>query len=200
MAHAMSTNTNSEQHHWLDIFFGLVVSPIKTFNFISNPVLYSPGLDALLGAMLIVIVAAAADSCVSINSFVTEELISEVTSSIVSDLFCWIVLATFARLLAAAMKVNTSIRSCLIVTGWSFVPLLLKAPAACFSNVTILGDILSMAVSFWFLALLLFAFDSLLKLGKLKTLAFVLLLPPCLFFSYLVAIVFANRFILDGFF
>jgi len=187
-------------HHWLDIFFGILVNPIKTFAVISNPDLYSPQLTALLSSMLVVIIAALADSCIAINSFVSAELILDVVSSLFSNLFFWLVLTIFARLLAAAMKVRISTRSCLIVSGWAFVPLMFKAPAACFSNVTILGDCLSLIISFWFLALVLFAFDSLLKLGKLKTLAFMLFLPPCLFFSYFIAMIFANKFIFDGFF
>ena len=189
-----------DQPHWLDIFFGLLVSPIKTFKIISNPDLYLPQLSALLSSMLVVLIAGLADGCPTISSFGLDKLIPDVIASILSDLFFWLALAVLARILAAAMRVNISMRSCLIVTGWAFVPLVLKAPATCFSTVTILGDIFSLVVSLWFLVLVLFAFDSLLKLGKLKTLAFVLFLPPCLFFSYLVAIAFANKFIFDGFF
>jgi Yip1 domain len=186
--------------HWLDIFFGLLISPIKTFNAISNPDLYSPHMAALLGSMLVVIICALADSCMSVNHFSSDEWIPDVISLILFDLFFWLVLAVFARLLAAALKVTTSMRSCLIVMGWAFVPLILKAPAACFSNVTMLGDILSLVVSFWFLVLIAFAFDSLFKLGKLKTLAFVFFLPPCLFVSYFVTMALASKFIFDGFF
>jgi hypothetical protein len=191
---------SEDPHSWLDIFYGMLVSPIKTFAIISDPGLYSPQLAALLGSMLTVIISALADNCVAINSSSPDGLILDAISFTLADLFFWLILAIFARLLAAVIKVTVSMRTCLIVTGWAFVPLVFKAPAACFSNVTILGDILSLIVSIWFLVLVLFAFDSLLKLGRLKTLAFILFLPPCLFFSYFVAMIFANKFIFDGFF
>jgi len=200
----MDTQQNSikgeNQDHWLDIFFGIFVNPIRTFNFISDPEIYSASLNALLGSMLAVLTAAVADSCVNLASSAADELISDFLLSVLVDLFAWFVIATFARLLAAVSNKNTSARSCLIVTGWSFIPLILKAPAACLSNVSIFGDFISVAISLWFIVLMLFSFDSLLKFGKLKTLAFVLVLPPCLFFSYVISIIFANKFIIDGFF
>jgi hypothetical protein len=188
------------QHNWLDVFFGILVNPIKTFNFVSSPELYSTSLSALPGSMLAVITAAIADSCISLSSSAAEELISDFLLSVLVDLFAWFVLATFARLLAAVSNIKSSMRSCLIVTGWSFVPLIFKAPAACLSNVSIFGDVLSVVVSLWFIVLVLLSFDSLLKFGKLKTLAFVVVLPPCLFFSYVISIILANKFIIDGFF
>lgn len=74
-------------HHWLDIFYRLLVSPIKTFAIISNPVLYSSDFSAVLGAMLTVVIAALADSCVGITSFSLDGLISNAFLSLLSDLF-----------------------------------------------------------------------------------------------------------------
>ena len=167
---------------WLDICFGILVSPLKTLGVISNPELYAPRLSALIGSMLAVIITALSNSCVGMHSLGSSELAGNTIASILANLFFWLVLAIFLRLLAALINVQASIRSCLIVTGWAFLPLIFKASAACFSNVTPAGDLLSLGISIWFLILLVFAFDSLLKLGRLKTFAFMLFLPPCLFF------------------
>jgi hypothetical protein len=185
-----------DKYGWLDIFYHILVSPVKTFAIINSSRLYSSDFSAIIGAMLAVVVAALADS--GITSLSVDGLFLSFSGSVISDLFFWLTLAMFLRLLAAVMKINAPLRSCLRVTGWSFVPLVLKAPAACFSNVTILGDVLSLIISVWFLVLVLVAFDSLLKLGRLKTLVFILFLPPCLFFSYFVSMIFANKFIFDG--
>ncbi len=191
------TPERSQSIVWLDIFYGMLISPIATLRIIGNPSAYMPHLAALLGTALIVIIAVGAESAVGADSLSIGALGLAAIGSIFSGLFFWLILTTFVRLLAALMGKEVSIRSCFIVTGWAFLPLLFKAPAACFSNVTIFGDVLSLIISGWFLILELFAFDSVLGLGRFKTLAFVLFLPVGLFFTYLLSVVFASIFVLD---
>jgi len=185
---------------WIDIFYGMLISPIQTLNVLSNPALYPPGLSAVLGSILIVVLCALANSatagdCASIN-----DLALNMIGSCLATLFFWLTLALFLRLLAAVMKIETSIRCCFIVTGWSFLPLVFKAMAACFSNATVFGGLLSLSLSLWFLFLELFAFDCVLKLGRFKTLGVILVLPPCLFFAYFISMIFVGVIMTDGFF
>lgn len=185
---------------WLDIFYGILISPMETLKVIGDPSLYPPQLSALLGSLLIVVIAVGAESAVGANSSSIGALAISTFVFILTGLFLWLILAIFLRMLAALMAKEVSLRSCFIVTGWAYLPLLFKAPAACFSNVTIFGDIFSLIFSFWFLLLELFAFDTVLRLGRFKTLAFVLFLPACLFFTYLLSGALASLFVLDCFF
>lgn len=203
--------TNEELKHkdtpitWLDNFLGMLFQPVETLNIMSNPGLLPPNSAELLGSMLIVIICALTNSCVynsallwalRVNTRMSLLLwLANAMFSIMMILFFWLALAVFIRLSAALIKSKVSLRACFLVTGWAFTPLIFKAPAACFSNVTELGEILSIVISVWFFVLVLFAFDSLLKFGRLKALAFMLLLPPCLFLCYCVCLIFASTFI-----
>ena len=186
----------------IDIFSGMLTSPIRILNVLSKPNLYTPGLIPILGAVLLVAISALAESTTgnysaSINSTATT---FHMLGSFIGMMFFWSVLAVFLRLLAALFKEQTSISSCFVVTGWAFVPLVFRAVATCFSHATVFGDIITWCISIWFLLLQLFAFDSVLQLGRFKTLGIILILPPCLFFAYFISMIFAGAIISDGLF
>jgi hypothetical protein len=184
----------------IDIFYGMLMSPIETFKVLSHQ--YSAQLPSLVGPALIVTLAALADAATSFNSSsgAVSAMALSLFGSFIGKMFFWFVLVFFLRLLAAFLKEQTSIRICCLVTGWAFVPIIFKSITTCFSNATELGDILSWCLSIWFLLLQLFAFDSVLKLGRFKTLGVILILPPCLFFAYFICMIFAGVMLSDGFF
>lgn len=185
--------------NWLELFYGILTSPRATLAQLSNRDLSPPGLAALFGAMLVVILSSLACSSNAIDSVSLTGVTGDIVALILGNLFCWAMLAIFVRLLATTKKIPLSLRTGFLVTGWAFVPLTLKAPIACINNVLPLTGAFSLLVSIWFLILELLAFNCLLALGKFKTLVFILFLPPCLFFSYLISMLFANKIIFDAF-
>ncbi len=184
----------------IDVFYGILISPIKTFDALIST--HSAGISSLLGPVMIVFLAALAESTTGINSstIIASAIALNIFCSVIGKLFFWSVLIFFLFLLAAFLKQQASLRSHYLVTGWAFVPLVFKGVATCLSNATELGDTLSWCLSIWFLLLQLFAFDSVLKLGRFKTLGIILILPPCLFFAYFFSMLFAGLMISDAFF
>jgi len=184
----------------LDIFHGVIISPVKAFGMLSRSYPSAPA--TLLSAVLVVSVSSLTDINVGneSSSISTFGIALSILGSFIGKIIFWSVLATFLRLLAALLKQETSIGSCFVVSGWAFTPLIFRAVANCFSNAIVFGDILSCCFAAWFLLLQLFAFDSILKLGRFKTLGVVLIVPPCLFFAYFIAMIFAGAMISDGLF
>ncbi len=196
-----SADTNEQRqpivlNSGIDVFYGMLMSPIRTFNVLSTE--YPTRLSSLVVPILIVTLSALADA--NPSSITVPNIGFNMFGSLVGKMFFWFVLGLFLRLLAAFLKQPTSICSCYLVTGWAFVPLVFKAITTCFSNATEFGDVLSWCLSIWFLLLQLFAFDSVLKLGRFKTLGIILILPPCLFFAYFICMIFAGVMLSEGFF
>ena len=185
---------------WIDIFHGMLISPIRTLNVLNSPNTYMPGFSALLGSGLMVILCALAKGFVGAYDSSPAQVAWNVSGSFLASIIFWLALALFVRLIAAFMRIETSTRCCFIATGWAFVPLIFKSIAACFTNATIFGDVLSGCLSLWFLVLQLFAFDSLLKLGRFKTLGIILILPPLLYFTYFISMIFVGALLCDGLF
>ena len=183
----------------VDIFYSMLLRPIQTLDIQSN--ISSTEKLSLVSPILIIIFTALSDISMSnYSSSVTgTDIAMTVFASLFGKFFFWNVLSLFLYLLAALLKRPANLRACYAVTGWSFVPLLFKAVATCFSNATIFGDLLSCSLSIWFLVLELFAFDSVLRLGRIKTLGLVLILPPCLFFAYFISMIFAATLISNSF-
>ena len=184
----------------IDIFYGMLTSPIQTFNMLSSPIPAS--LSSLLNAVLIVVVAALAESSATshFSALTSSGIALNIIGSFLGKIFFWSALAIFLRLLAALFRQPTSVSTCYTVTGWAFLPLIFRAIASCFSNATAYGDIITLILSIWFLLLQLFAFDSVLKLGRFKTLGIILILPPCLFLAYFLSMLFAGAVISHGLF
>ncbi len=199
----LSADSGSEANApiaWIDIFLGMLISPIRTLKTIGNPEIYTPGMSAIFGSAGMVTLCGMARTpgdayCSSLN-----EAWLSLIASVLVNVFFWLVIACFVRQIAALMKIPTSIRICLVVTGWAFFPLIFKAVATCFSHATLFGNLLSWCTSAWFLVLELFAFDSILKLGRFKTLGIVLIVPPFLYLTYFLSMVFAGLLITDGLF
>lgn len=199
-----TTDTNEPRqpitiNNGIDVFSGMLISPIRTLNMLSTQP--SIELSSLIGPIFIVALAGLAEGTMSAN-FSSSALIIGLSlfGSVIERMCFWFVLILFLILLAAFLKQQISLRSCYLVTGWSFAPLIFEGITTCFSNATEFGGILSWCLSIWFLLLQLFAFDSVLRLGRLKTLGVVLILPPCLFFAYFISMLFAGVMISDGFF
>lgn len=196
----LTTSTKDEEfepNSWINIFRGMLIVPIKTLTALSTSEI-SDKTSVLLGGALIVVLSALSMAAPDAYSSSINGILLKLLGSIFSNLFFWTILAIYCRALAALLRVDTSIRYCFVVTGWAFAPLIFKSVAGCFSNATVFGDIISGCLSCWFLVLELFAFDAVLKLGRFKTLGILLILPPCLFVTYFISMMFAGIMLSNG--
>jgi hypothetical protein len=173
-----------ERIGWANIFYGMLIAPATTLNVLANPGLYGADARGVLGAFVTIFLAGL------VESFAQSALNQEqstglfVFTSLIGDLFNWLTLAFLLYVLARGLKIETKFRSTLIVTGWASVPLIFQAPIVCYALAAKASAEFFLALPMiWYFALELFAYDSILKLGKIKTLGIVILLPPILFLA-----------------
>ncbi|PWT94511.1 MAG: hypothetical protein C5B53_12960 [Candidatus Melainabacteria bacterium] len=175
-----------ERIGWTNIFYGMLIAPATTLNVLANPRLYGADARGVLGALATIFLSGLIESFA--HSVLDQEQSTGlfVITSLFGDLFNWLTLAVLLYVLARCLKIETKFRSALIVTGWASVPLVFQAPIVCFAMAAKSSAEFFLALPMiWYFALELFAYDSILKLGKIKTLGIVILLPPILFIACL---------------
>lgn len=175
---------------WANIFYGILIAPATTLDVLANPLRYRADSKGVLGAISAVFLCALLEGFAQ-SCFDTQPLALSVSITFVSDLVTWIMLAVFLAVWARCLKRETKFSSALVVTGWAFVPLIFKAPLACYvlASKSTMVFLLVLPV-IWFFILELIAYDSILKMGKARTLGIVVLLPPILFFACLFWLIF----------
>lgn len=175
-----------ERIGWANIFYGMLIAPATTLNVLANPRLYVADTRSVLGALVTVFISSLIESSARSALDQQQSTGTFVFTSVFGDLFNWLTLSVLLYALARCLKFETKFRSALIVTGWASVPLIFQAPAVCFAMAANASAEFFMALPMiWYFALELLAYDSILKLGKIKTLGIVILLPPILFVACL---------------
>jgi hypothetical protein len=170
---------------WADIFFCVLFAPMKCFEALGDPLVYPVEKNALLGVTAAVWVA------ITFDAFAKSILAGEidhfsVLGSTISGFMLWFTLAGFLRFLSGWTKGNVPYKTCLITTGWAFIPLILKAPFVCLTLWTPLFGILLVSVTLWFFFLQVIAFDSVLKLGRMRTVTLMVAVPALFAVVYIV--------------
>ncbi len=170
---------------WADIFFCVLFAPMKCFEALGDPLVYPVEKNALLG------VSAAVWIAITFDAFAKSLLAGgidhfSVLGSTISSLFLWFTLAAFLCFLSSWTKGNVPYKTCLVTTGWAFIPLILKAPFVCLTLWTPLFGILLLSVTLWFLFLEVVAFDSVLRLGRMRTVTLMVAVPAIFVVVYIV--------------
>jgi len=164
---------------WSNIFFGTLIAPATTFGVLANPLIYRPNPANIAGSAIIFCLCALIESFAQAILDRDEPLVVLVSASFISDLFVWLTLAALLALLASLLNRHSNFWSALIVTGWAFVPVIFKSPLVCYYAAFKAFPIVLLGIPLlWFFAFELLAFDSILKLGKVKTLALIFITPP----------------------
>jgi len=170
---------------WADIFFALLSEPEKTFAVLAQSPDYEPDGSALFGAALLVALANMISIIADAALDGAPPTVFALISGLCAAFIFWFVLALLLKFLCAWERGNTSFKTCAVVTGWAFLPLIFKAPFMCMSaSMSFLG-FLAIIPAYWFVLLQLRAYDSVLKLGKLRMLALAFVLPPLVVIAYL---------------
>jgi len=161
---------------WADIFFCVLIAPMKCFEALGDPLVYPVEKNALLG------VCAAVWISITFDAFAKSILAGgidhfSVIGSTFSSLMLWFTLAAFLRFLSGWTKRSVPYKTCLATTGWAFIPLILKAPFVVLTLWSPLFGILLLSVTLWFFFLEVIAFDSVLKLGRMRTVTLMVAVP-----------------------
>jgi hypothetical protein len=170
---------------WADIFFALLSEPEKTLAVLADSSFYAPDRSALFGTGLLVALASMISYLADAALEGTPPTLFELVGGLCGSFIFWFFLALFLKLLAVWVRHDSSLKTCAIVTGWAFLPLIFKAPFMCFTIALPFLGLLMVIPSYWFLILEMYAFDSVLKLGRLRMFVLAIAIPPLVVLTYL---------------
>ncbi len=170
---------------WADIFYAILSEPQKSLLMLADSSQYEPDKSAIFAAGLMVVLASTIGNLASKALEGATPALSEIVGSAFLSIVFWYALALLLKFFSSWRSNRISLGNCLIVTGWAFLPLIFKAPIMCFSLAAPLCNIFMIALDFWFCFLEIEAFDAVLKLGKLKMITLLVVLPPLFLCTYL---------------
>jgi Yip1 domain len=181
-----STSPTGISFAWIDIAYGILFSPGKTLEILGNSAVYKTGKRAFIECFIAFLLSALVSNIAKAAlEFDCQSVAAFVIIATLMNLFTWLSLAMFLQFLGSLFNRSVNWLSTFIVTGWAFLPLIFTAPIACFVLASSVCSILLLIPLFWFSYLQLLAFASLLKLGKVKTVSLLMVMPPIIFFASL---------------
>jgi hypothetical protein len=170
---------------WADIFFAMLSEPEKTLAILAQPEHYEPDLSATFGAGLLVALASMIGNLADAGLEGVPPSLFELIGGLCATFVFWLCLALLLKFLSIWVRHNTPFKSCAVVTGWAFLPLIFKAPFMCISTAHPILGILMVIPAYWFIILEMNAFDSVLRLGKLRMIVLAIAIPPLVVLSYI---------------
>lgn len=168
---------------WADIFFAILAEPEKTMAVLADSSFYVPDLSALFGTGLLVALASMVSELADAALQGTPPTLLELIGGLCFSLIFWFCLALILKLLAVWVRNDSRLKTCAIVTGWAFLPIIFKAPFMCLSMSQSFLGLLMIIPAYWFLILEMYAFDSVLKLGRLRMFVLAIAIPPLVVLS-----------------
>jgi hypothetical protein len=170
---------------WADIFFAMLSEPEKTLAILAQSSLYEPDPSALFGSGLLVALASMIGNLADAGLEGAPPTLLELIGGLCATFFFWFCLALLLKFLSIWFRHNATFKTCAVVTGWAFLPLIFKAPFMCISLSEPFLGFLMVIPTYWFLILEMYAFDSVLKLGKVRMIVLAIAIPPLVVFTYL---------------
>jgi hypothetical protein len=177
-----SGSTTTTSFAWLDIAYGVLFVPGKTLEILSNPSIYKTGKPAFFRALFAFFLSGlTANAAKSMLMPDIRSLPDFVIFNTAMGLITWFALAIFLQFVARLLNRTVNNLTALIVTGWAFLPLIFIAPIGCLVLANIVFRLFLLVPCLWVSYLQILAFDSVLKLGKAKTLSLFVVVPPVIF-------------------
>lgn len=187
--HSLPVGNNGRTENgiaWINIFYGLLIAPATTLKVLSDPDIYQINKSAVLGSILLFLLASLTQS-LSLATLVRQAPLSDVVAwSFGLSLAAWLLLATLLTAWSFFLNCKRNFWSALVVCGWGFAPMIFSAPIVLYELACPgLRFVLSPLPAIWFIILEFLAFNAILKLGKARTFAIVFVTPPAFIFASL---------------
>lgn len=172
---------------WTEVFLGIITRPFDTLRHLDAAYETGRGHTLAQQAFSTVLLSSLLLGLIRFDPGDGKSLL-EVIGAVSYGMVIWVVAAGFLSLLSTILSNARKTRwsKALVLTGWSFTPLMLFAPMTCFKNAFGAWVLPLATIPTWWTIFLLFASYKIalnVKSGKLFLLA--LIMPPLLFLVYI---------------
>lgn len=181
---------NGDHPSWADLFHGILTRPIVTLKQVDA------ALD-VADSLAIYKFSTQTFNTVFLSAFILGlaritptdifSVVFDLISALTNEMLLWVLAAALLSMLSAVISDARPIKwkKALILTGWSFLPIIFYAPLLCFKNA--LGPIVLplIAIPTWWSLFLLFAsYKIALGINGKKLMVLILVVPPVIFLVY----------------
>jgi hypothetical protein len=162
---------------WIDIFFGVLIAPIKTFRLIRAQ--HDAGHFLIGGAILATILAFTADGFRLTPGYTPQQSVMWIPVSIVGGLTLWLSTAFTVGLIAMIFGAPIArVKSVIVSLGWASLPWLLMTPFSILAkSIGGFAHLFSMIPGLWMFALMLLAITESFSLKAWQTAALCFVVP-----------------------
>lgn len=188
ITNAESTQSvNDQPTGWADVFYGILTRPIATLKYLDEASDSQPIYKLCTQAFNTVFLTACILGLARITPTDIFSVIFDLISALTNEMVLWVTAAALLSLLSAIISGArpTKWKKALVLTGWSFVPIMFFAPLLCLKNA--LGAMVLPLLSiptWWSLFLLFSAYKIALGISARKLLVLLLVVPPVFFLVY----------------
>ncbi|MDZ4832213.1 MAG: YIP1 family protein [Candidatus Melainabacteria bacterium] len=178
---------DGENPSWSELFYGILMHPITTFKRLDALCEIGSIYKLCMQAFSTVFLSACLLGLARITPTDGFGSFFDLVSALTNEMMLWVIAASVLSLLSAVIAGArpTKWKKALVLTGWSFVPLIFFAPIICFKNSLGAMVLPFIAIPTWWSLFLLFsAYKTALDISARKLLVLVVIVPPVLFLAY----------------
>lgn len=167
-----------------DIAYGMLFFPSQTVEMLCDENVHLCR-DSVLRAAWVVMLASSISGVIQCNAaFPLVVLIA--VGCVIGGLLNWVFLAWMLQLACAWLSKPRTFNRCLVLAGWTTLPLIFTAPVACFKNICgPLYLLFALVPGAWSICLLFLVFQHATAMGKMKTFLLILVGPPLFALAYI---------------
>ena len=181
-----AASKTSELNQWADIFYGLLVAPIRTIEVLTDDDALGATAKTVLGAAVMVLLANGISGCVDAANSGARPTLPILISVEFQAIVMWLALSALVHIICGwVSKREVAFSTSLVGVGWAFMPLVFAAPMSCFRSFGIVYDLLAAIPILWMCYLQWLVFNHSLAIGSVRMFALLVLGPPVFICTYL---------------
>ncbi|HEY9677914.1 MAG TPA: hypothetical protein V6C76_07885 [Drouetiella sp.] len=171
---------------WTDVFYGLMVAPIRTIEFLTHDEAFAEKTSTVVGASLIVLLSNGISGIVDAGAEGNKPTLPIFIGIEFQAIVMWLALAAILHIVCGwVAKREVDFKVSLVSVGWAFMPLVFAGPMSCFSSLGLIYNLLSSIPVLCMCALQWLVFSHSLSIGPVRTFALLVLAPPVFIVTYL---------------
>ncbi len=179
-------SSTSEVEQWADIFYGLLVAPIRTIEVLTDDEALAPTWKTILGAAITVLLANGISGSVDASNNGLRPTIAILISVEFEAVVLWLALSALVHIICGwVSKREVAFSTSLVGVGWAFMPLVFAAPMSCFRSLGIVYNVLAAIPILWMCYLQWLILNHSLAIGTVRMFVLLVLGPPIFILTYL---------------